>query len=201
MHANLLASSILKQNAQVMWRRKQNPALRNNFKCKDGKWLMSANHPEHKYWTVFCEALGRSDLIADPRFVTREARQKNVVELIELLDEVFIKKTRQEWLPILLGAGLNFAPLQQLDEVINDPQALLNGYLVDHEHPSLGKVRIPGYPVSFGANTVGTHGPAPDIGEHTRSILGTLGYSDQQIEALSLDNVIRVAPNAKGKNP
>ncbi|AYH43531.1 CoA transferase [Azoarcus sp. DN11] len=191
LHANLLCSSLLKQTAQVRWDRSRNPPLRNMFKCQDGKWIMGANHPEHKYWPTFCEAVGEKELAVDPRFATPELRKANMPELIARLDGLFAKKPQKEWLEILLAAGLLFAPIQQLADVVDDPQALTNGYMVDFEHRALGKIRVPGYPIRFSAHEVGTHGPAPELGEHTDSVLAALGYTERDIGRLRDEKVIR----------
>jgi crotonobetainyl-CoA:carnitine CoA-transferase CaiB-like acyl-CoA transferase len=191
LHANLLTTSMLKQNIQVKWDRLNNPALRNSFKCKDGKWIMGTNHPDSKYWPTFCGTIGQSQLINDPRFATSEQRKANNPELIALLDEVLQTKDRVEWLQLFQKHGLLFAPVQELEEVLEDPQALVNGYVVDYDHPSLGTIRIPGYPASFSANTAGIHGPAPDLGQHTAPILMKLGYTNAAVEQLKAANVVR----------
>jgi crotonobetainyl-CoA:carnitine CoA-transferase CaiB-like acyl-CoA transferase len=191
LHANLLSTSLAKQNTQVTWDRRKNPPLRNMFKCKDDKWIMGCNHPEHKYWHEFCQACGRKELATDPRFATPELRKTNMPTLICVLDEIFVTRTRREWLESLLRAGLLFAPIQELPDVLQDPQALINGYVVDYEHRALGKIRVPGYPVQFSANKAGTHGPAPGLGEHTSEVLAELGYTDRDIEQLKTAKIIR----------
>jgi crotonobetainyl-CoA:carnitine CoA-transferase CaiB-like acyl-CoA transferase len=191
MHANILCTSVLGGDIQLKWDRMKNPYQRNSYKCGDGKWMMVSNTPEFKYWPVLCEAIGHRELEHDPRFQTPELRETNNVELIGLLDAVFLGKTRLEWLAIFRPAGLLFLPVQKLTEVIEDPQTLANGYMFDFNHPSLGTIRIPGYPISFSANTAGTHAPAPDLGEHTASVLTNLGYSNDEIERLAAAKIVR----------
>ena len=191
MHANLLTTSVLKQNIQVKWDRAKNPALRNSYKCRDGKWIMGTNHPDSKYWPAFCQAIEKEELIGDPSFASAEMRLSNMAELVSLLDEIMATKDRAEWLSILQAAGLLFAPVQELSDVLDDPQALINGYIIDYDHPLLGKIRIPGYPASFSANVVGPHSPAPELGEHTTSVLAELGYSQLTLEELQAANIIK----------
>ena len=81
--------------------------------------------------------------------------------------------------------------LQNLDEVLVDPQAIANDYVVDFDHPTLGKVKIPGFPIHFSANAVGTHSPAPELGEHTKPVLTSMGYSEEQIHRLKKNVVIK----------
>jgi crotonobetainyl-CoA:carnitine CoA-transferase CaiB-like acyl-CoA transferase len=82
-------------------------------------------------------------------------------------------------------------PVQTLLDVHEDPQAQANGSIVDFDHPLLGKIRILGYPVSFSTNTAGTHGPAPDLGEHTVEVLSGLGYSSEAIDRLRTEHIVR----------
>jgi crotonobetainyl-CoA:carnitine CoA-transferase CaiB-like acyl-CoA transferase len=191
MHSNLLATSLLKGNASLPWDRTRNSPLRNCIKCGDGKWLMGTNHPEEKFWPPFCSITGQNHLQNDPLYATTQARGENSVELMKLFDAVFLTRTRDEWLGMLQAEGLMFAPVQTFDEVLIDPQASANNYVVDFDHPSLGQVRVPGYPVHFSANSAGTHAAAPDQGEHTRAVLSEMGYSDSEIHSLQAENVIK----------
>ena len=84
-----------------------------------------------------------------------------------------------------------FGPVQRVEDVLTDPQALNNGYVVDFEHRSLGQVKIPGYPVQFSASHAGTRTSAPALGEHTDSIMKKMGYSDQEIAEARQAGVIR----------
>jgi len=190
-HANLLATSVLKENIKFKFDRMKNPALRTNFKCGDGKWIVSTNHPDYKYWPIFCEAVDRTDLLKNPKFITPEDRTANLAELITLIDGIMLTKTRKEWLDIFSKHQLNFVAVNEMIDVIEDPQALENDYLVDFKHPVLGTIQIPGYPVSFSGSTVGTHGRAPDLGEHNDQVLAGLGYSKDAIERLRRNKSIK----------
>jgi len=111
--------------------------------------------------------------------------------LVERFDRVFATRKRSEWISVLREKGLMFGPVQRIEDVLTDPQALSNGYVVDFEHRSLGKVKIPGYPVQFSASHAGTRASAPALGEHTDSIMKEMGYSDREIVTLRKTGVIR----------
>ena len=189
-HSNVLASGIMADRPFSKWDRTKNPPLRNCFKCADKKWLMGTNHPEEKFWSKFCEVTGQVQLEHDPRYATTSVRESHSQELVALFDEVFRSKSRDTWLAKLQENGLMFAPVQDLNEVLSDPQALANNYVVDYEHPRLGPIKMPGYPVRFSANTAGTHSPAPMLGEHTDEVLTALGYTLGQLEAMRTQDVI-----------
>lgn len=180
LHFNLLTASVMKTHLKLDWDRTTNPPLRNSYKCKDGKWLMATNHPEYKYLPIACQVLGLDNLMNDPRFATPEARAENARDLIAILDEMMLQKDRDEWLALLQRAGLNFVPVQEFDEVLKDPQALVNDYVVHVDHPVLGKIAMPGFPIQFSANET-CSGPAPERGQHTDVVLGELGYGAAEI--------------------
>lgn len=190
MYANLLITGNLHIPANTSWNRKKNSPLRNSFLCKDGKWILGTNHPEERYWPMLCRLSGREDLINNPKFVDSESRHTNNAELIEIFDEIFLAKTRDEWMDLFLENGLMFCSVQELEEVFTDPQALENKYIVDLEHPVYGTMKVPGYPVHFSAYDAGTHRFAPNLGEHTDMVMQEIGYSEQEIRDMKKDGVI-----------
>lgn len=190
-HMNLLSASIVKDDIRLTWDRRLNSPLRTTFKCGDGRWIVGTNHPEEKYWPAFCAAVGRPDLENDPRFATKALRQQSNVELIALLDDIFATRTQREWLDTMLHGGVLFAPVQTSRDVLDDQQALDNGYIVDFEHAELGTLRLPGFPISFSRNAAaGPSAQAPKLGEHTDVVLGGLGYDDAARERLRSAAVI-----------
>ena len=98
MHANLVVTSVLGRDVDIAWDRRRNPPLRTTYKCGDGKWIVGTAHPEDRYWAPFCAALGVVELTADRRFATKDQRVAHGPELMEILDEIFLKKDRPGWL-------------------------------------------------------------------------------------------------------
>jgi crotonobetainyl-CoA:carnitine CoA-transferase CaiB-like acyl-CoA transferase len=86
---------------------------------------------------------------------------------------------------------LMFCPVQHIMDVETDQQALANGYVVPFDHPTQGRVNIPGYPVHFSASTAGTRHFAPRLGEHTDEILREIGYTDSDISMMRRAGVVR----------
>ena len=189
-YQNLTISGCLSLNPVPGDRRMYSP-LRNFFCCQDGKWIIGTHHPEQKYWPSLCEATGQTDLLQDPRFSDISKVFEDRPLLVERFDRVFATKTRGEWITILRAKGLMYGPVQRIEDVLTDPQALSNGYVVDFEHRALGRVKIPGYPVQFSASGAGTRTSAPALGEHTDSVMKSIGYSDQEIAEVRQAGVIR----------
>ena len=191
MYCNLFAKSVLNKDTAFTWKRHENSPLRNSFQCADGEWIIGVHHPEEKYWELFCEITGQQDLLTDPRFADTPARRKHVAELIAIFDPVLATKTRDEWIDVFQKNGLMFTPVQHVGEVLDDPQALANAYVVEFDHPAHGRIKLPGYPARFSASEAGTRSAAPGLGEHSREILLDLGYSEDDLVALRKQDVIR----------
>jgi crotonobetainyl-CoA:carnitine CoA-transferase CaiB-like acyl-CoA transferase len=190
-YMNFLIACVFNVNPCILGDRTQHSPLRNRFRCKGDTWIFGTHHPEQKYWATFCKAIGQTDLLKDQRYTSESGRPMNYPELNEILDEVFATKTADEWMEIFLPHGLMFCAVQDILDVITDPQALANDFMVPFEHPVQGKIKIPAYPISFSASYAGTRNMAPLLGEHTDSVLNELGYSEQDIEQLKQDGIVK----------
>lgn len=174
-------------------RRSANP-LTNNYKCGDGKWIMLAEPMSDRFWGEFCEVMGLTHLKDDPRFATSlGGRSKHNVELIQILDEVFASKSREEWIEIFEKekAGFGYAPIYDLAEAVADPQVVDNEYITPFDHPVLGKVNLSAFPVWFSRTPARILGAAPEHGQHTEEVLiEVLNYDWDQITRLKDEGVI-----------
>jgi len=191
LYANLMAQGTLGVDPGRPGDRSKQSPLRNSFRCKDEKWIIGVHHPDSKYWPRLCRAAGHENLMEDPRFADDLSRRAHCRELIEIFDEVFASRTRDEWMEILPSHGLMFGPVQQVAEVLSDPQALDNGYVVTYEHPIAGHVTAPGYPAHFSAGYAGVRRPSPALGAHTDEVLRAMGYVDEEIHTLREQGVVR----------
>jgi len=158
------------------------------FRCADERWIMFTMVAE-PYWQKFCEALGNPDWIHEPRFAERERRAENGPELMLLCDEIFATEDRQVWSDRFDAAGLVWAPIQSLEEVISDPQAEALGAFeevpnVDHSFRTVAT------PFDLQGSEVSIKGRAPQHGEHTTEIMIEAGYSMDEIEALYTQEII-----------
>ena len=164
---------------------------RNYYKCSDDRWLMMTLTPPEKYWGSLCLALDHPEFENDPRFNTDEMRLENAKELVAIFDQIFATRPLEEWLNIFAKYDLFCCAVNRPGELADDPQVLANHYLVDFEHPTLGKIKIPGYPVHFSESSAGTTSAAPELGEHTDEVLSTLGeYTRDEIAQLREERVI-----------
>jgi len=159
------------------------------YKARDKYFVIGGVWPEQ--WEGLCRALGMPQLIDDPRFSTPAERAQNHDELTSILDKVFLEKTVDEWLQILAELDIIAAPVYTHAEVVNDPQVLENGYIWEDDHPTLGRIKVAGFPIEFSKTPAKIQRPPPYIGEHTEEILLTLGYSKADIEGLKSQKAVR----------
>jgi crotonobetainyl-CoA:carnitine CoA-transferase CaiB-like acyl-CoA transferase len=172
--------------------RARNP-LANHYECADGKWIMLAEIQSDIYWHDFCQATGLLDIEHDPRFATASARRENFEECIKILDALFKTKPRDEWIKILREKckGLACAEVFELNELFSQQQVLENEYIVEHDHPILGRVKLVGFPVQFSKTPAKVSSTAPQFKEHTEEVLLDIcGYSWEEIEQLNREGVI-----------
>ena len=171
-------------------RRSEQP-MRNYYKCADGRWLMMTLTPQKRHWGPLCRALGRPELEEDSRFDTDEKRFRNAKELIRIFDEEFRLRPLEEWLKIFEIFDLFGCAVNTIRDIDKDPQVLENDYLVDFIHPTLGKIKIPGYPGHFSRGRVGTATSAPVLGEHTEEVLHDVCcFSAEEIKAFREQGII-----------
>lgn len=166
--------------------------LWNHYRCAGGKWLCLGMLQADRYWVDFCKALGMPELAADARFSDLRSRGKNCRELIAILDQLFATRTREEWLEILRrGGDFIYTIVNSVADLPADPQVVANDYLVDYDHPLLGKTKLVGMPVKLSRTPGDPRGYAPELGEHTEAIMTEmLGYSWDDVGRLREAGVI-----------
>lgn len=171
----------------------------NTYKSSDGKWFyMSILEPDRYNPALFRE-LGREDLVADNNFATTACKGHSA-ELTEILGQEFAKHTMDEIAGMFARADIAYDRVQHIKEVLDDPQALENMYLVPMANTDGTVTKQPMTPVRFAlteptciediAPTVDRQ--APMIGEHSVELLKEYGYSDEEIEKFLADKVITV---------
>ncbi|ETW94150.1 MAG: hypothetical protein ETSY1_36115 [Candidatus Entotheonella factor] len=175
-------------------------------KSGSGHWLLpppySVFHTQDKdmvvnahsdaWWPRLCKAQEFAHLEHDPRFATREARMDNRDELIAGLQEMFLTRTREDWLAYLGQFDVLCAPVYDYAELFADPQVQHNGIVAEQHHPIVGPVKVVGVPVKLSVTPGEVGMPAPQLGEHTGEILRELGYDDAHIGRLHQDAVIGI---------
>ena len=157
------------------------------FRASDGKWVQVHCSTE-PFWFKTAAMIaavipGCEGLPRDPRFATAASRIEHRAALEELLAEALATKPRDEWTSLFVEWDVPGAPINNIGEAFEDPQALHRNMLVEIDHPTAGRIRTSGNPIKTGHEERFT--PPPLLGEHTREVLTTLGgYTDAEVDAL-----------------
>jgi crotonobetainyl-CoA:carnitine CoA-transferase CaiB-like acyl-CoA transferase len=147
-------------------------------------------------WERFVAALQEKELSDNPRFKTRDQRTKNVKELRAVLRAIFAKQPSSHWVKLLTEASVPVSLVNTIGETLESPQVRALEMVHEQEHPTAGKIRVLGVPVSLSETPGRIRTPAPLLGEHTNEVLRSLDLSDDDVEALRRDGIVgRPAPN------
>ena len=139
----------------------------------------------------FCEAGGRPDLAADERFKTNAGRIEHRDALIPAVSEMMLSRTQDEWIAALEAVGVPCGPINDLDQIFADPQAVARGLRMELPHSEAGSVPGVANPIRYVGEPHDYPGGAPVLGEHTGEVLtGLLGMDEDEIGALRADGIV-----------
>jgi crotonobetainyl-CoA:carnitine CoA-transferase CaiB-like acyl-CoA transferase len=161
------------------------------LQCKDGRWI-SIGNSETVYWQNFCNVVGRPDWIPLLSRVDGVATQ-----MVADMTEIFLTKSRDEWLKILTEGETCVAPVNDIAAALEDPQMKHVGMVMEMLHPTEGVVRQLGFPVRVSGESV-QKGFAPTLGRDTRETLRGIGYSEDELVELEQAGIVRSSELAPG---
>jgi len=145
--------------------RTQSP-LMNCYRAADGRWLFLTGLEADRHIGKVLRALGREDLLGDPRFADAASMRRNRVEVIAELDALVAARPLAEWAERFDAGGVWWAPVRSPSEVVEDPQLLAGDGVVEVDG---GRIRTVGSPFSF-SGAVPRPGWVPGLGEHTGEV-------------------------------
>ena len=170
------------------------------FKSADDKWFyMSILEPD-RYNDALMKELGRNDLVGDPRYCTAVAAKAHSSELVEILSAEFAKHTMDEIAAMFARADIAYDRVQHIKEVLDDPQALENMYIIPVENRDGTVTKQPMTPIRFATTEPARiediaptmERQAPLVGEHSAEILKEHGYTDEDIQKLVYSKVVYI---------
>jgi crotonobetainyl-CoA:carnitine CoA-transferase CaiB-like acyl-CoA transferase len=162
------------------------------YATKDGYVCVLVYNDKH--WRSFFKLIGREEMFkSDPRFSSQEARSRNIGEVYAFVAESMATRTSAEWLRLLKEADIPVAPLNSIDDVIDDPHLWESRFFVMAEHPTEGRLRLMAAPGAWSQTPPGALRPAPRLGEHSIEILREAGYASAEIETMIASGVTRIA--------
>lgn len=143
-----------------------NPMV-NPYPTADGRWLWLIGVEADRHWPATARALGHEEWLDDERFSSAGRRRRNAADLVGALDEAFAAHDLAHWADALDAEGVWWAPVQTYAELVEDPQALAAGVVVDVP----GGPRSINTPVDFGGDIGLPPAGVPAVGQHTAEVL------------------------------
>lgn len=171
---------------------------RRPYKTSDG--FVCAVIYNNKQWASFYKAIGRDGEIEnDPRFANLDARNRHINELQQIVANIFVERTTEQWLDLLGAADIPCMPLHTMESIFHDPHLESVDLFQWEDHPTEGRVRRVGVPTTWSDSQPEPGRSAPMLGEHSVQVLREIGYDDAQIQSMiehgiTQDGNIALAP-------
>jgi formyl-CoA transferase len=152
------------------------------MKASDAYFVMGATN--QKLWKLLCDKIGRPELFEDPLFKTNPLRLANRLILTAELEKTFVTKTSEEWVDLLLAAGIPAGPINTYPEAFNSEHGKHRKMRMEIDHPIEGKVPNIGFAVKLMGTPQAVTRHPPLLGEHTSELLQELGIAGDELRAL-----------------
>ena len=161
-------------------------SLWGSYATSDGAIVIGGLNGER--FARLCEGMQVQELVT--RYATDAERSANIATIADELRPRFACQPSAYWLEQFKLLDIIGAQVQTYSDVLNDPQARVNGYITELDHPTLGPTKIVGSPIQFNRQPTIPQGQAPELGSHTEVYLEEVGYTWEQIEELRTAQVI-----------
>ena len=159
------------------------------YRCRGGVIALGVGNDGQ--FAEFAAAVGRPEWAADPRFARNPDRVKNRAALDSLIEATLASRTVDEWLSVLLAAGVPSSRINTVAEALAAPQTAAAGMVIEIEHATAGLVRALGIPFSFSRTPAAVRRPPPPLGQHTDEVLAELaGLDAEEIQKLRAAGVV-----------
>jgi crotonobetainyl-CoA:carnitine CoA-transferase CaiB-like acyl-CoA transferase len=169
--------------------RSQYAAPGNIYATSDGKWASIAASTQ-SIFERFCKALGREDLIADPRFIDNPARVKNHREIDAIVADAISRLTLEELRTLLHRHEVGFSPIYDAADIFADPHFVARQTIVSVPDEELGEVRMQCVVPRFSETEVAVRRAGPSLGQHNDEVFAALGLSEQDVARLKAAKTI-----------
>lgn len=147
-----------------------------------------------KQWLAFLAAVGRDDLLADPRYTSFAMRAVNIDIVYAELARIFLTRTTGAWTTLLDEADVPSLPMHDLESILDDPHLVAANMFPVVEHPTEGAIRSMKVSATWSETAVAPSRLAPLLGQHSAEILRDAGMSAEEIATLTRDGVIKMPP-------
>jgi CoA:oxalate CoA-transferase len=159
------------------------------FKARDGYMIITALIHQ---WETFAQAIGKPELLSDPRFNPPTERAKNRFELVRIIEDWLLSfESRDEPLRILEQHRILSAPVLDIGQAVNHPQMKFRGVMQEVDQPGIGPIQFPRAPFRVSDASVKIRARTAFLGEHNEAVLSRyLGYSKEKVAELTASGVL-----------
>ena len=168
-----------------------NAAL-NVYRASDGAWFLLVVTPDKL--PAVAKAIGRADLLTDPRFADPAKLTQNMAQLTAIFDELFCSQPMTHWYDAFNGVHVTFGVVRGPDEVIKDPQLPANEIVVPLEGAGGKLTSTISSPIQVHGVTKVAARRAPALGEHNQEVLEQLGFTAVEIDGLLASGAVPKTP-------
>ncbi|GEL76553.1 CoA transferase [Tenuibacillus multivorans] len=158
------------------------------FQTNDGEMVIAVGNDQQ--FAKLCQLIGDPNLAEDARFKTNPDRVKHRELLTDLLQEKFSQESTAHWTKQCREHNIPCGPIQNLQDLENDPQLNERDMFVETEHPTAGDLKLVGSPLNLSRTPVQYEKHPPDAGEHTDEILQALGYDNETLNQFRKNRLI-----------
>ncbi len=160
------------------------------FRCADMDLMIAVGND--RQFVRLCQVLGLDDLAGDARFASNRDRIAHKDILLPLLADRFVTRTAGEWREALDAVGVASGPINNMQQMLDDPQVRHRQLVVDMPHPQTGSLPVFANPIKYSETPVEYRRPPPRLGADTRDVLtDLLGMSEADIAALEQGGIVR----------
>lgn len=158
------------------------------YTCKDGFVCVVASN--EKLWGQLCRLMDKPEMATHEKYNSNAARIKNIEEMTLMINNWMKSYTLEEMVSILRESRIPVAAILEVPEICASPNTKARHMLVEYEHATAGKIRVPGNPIKYGDYEALAELPPPFKGQHTEEILTKMGFPKSIIEDLVTKNII-----------
>jgi crotonobetainyl-CoA:carnitine CoA-transferase CaiB-like acyl-CoA transferase len=158
------------------------------YPAADGDLALAVGND--RQFAVLAAEVGHPEWAGDHRFATNPERVRHRALVDEMVAEVIVTRTRQEWVAIFDRAGIPSGPINLVSEALSSAQTTARDMVVEMEHPVVGPLRMLGLPIVLSETPASIRNEPPSLGADTGAVLGDLGYLEEEIAALRASGVV-----------
>jgi crotonobetainyl-CoA:carnitine CoA-transferase CaiB-like acyl-CoA transferase len=168
---------------------------RNVYETSDGRFIAISASIQTMAERLF-RAIGRADMIDDPKFRTNTDRVRNLDECDGIVAAWIMERTQAEGMAVFEAAEVTATPIYDMDQLLEDPHVQERGVFVEAPDDEAGSVLMHNVIPRLSDTPGKLRTPAPSLGQHTRSVFESIGYTAGQIAALTASSTFKEADNA-----